>query len=144
MHIPGGIRRESVLHVASCGQGHDSDFLISKQVREIASKPSSKPKRIVRHLRYRIRNLVDEVHKQSAKRLARMVRKAERAIGSKMMRLRQHGLFIAYTSDLCSSVVVNEEQASNTYSCCGHAKRDLGGAKEYKMYSVNGANDALY
>lgn len=76
------------------------DLLISAQTKEQKSKRRSKLKRAVRRLRDRIRNLIDEVHKQLASYLARnydlvmipkfevsqMIRKADRKIASKTAR----------------------------------------------------------
>ncbi len=147
------------------------DQLISKQAKEQKSKRRCKLKRAARRLRTRIRNLVDEVHKQLAKFLAtnydlvlipsfnvsEMIRKGERCINSTTARqmvtcahyrFRQPLLFKCRQYG-CKVAVVNEAYTSKTCSCCGYVKYNLRGAKVFKCPScaavmdrdVNGAKN---
>ena len=139
------------------------DLLISSQIKEQKSRRRSKLKRAVRRLRDRIRNLIDEVHKQLASYLARnydlvmipkfevsqMIRKADRKIRSKTARQMATWAHYRFRQRLtfkcrqfgCKLAVVNEAYTSKTCSCCGHVKWNLGGAKTYKCGNCGAVMD---
>ena len=105
-------------------------------------------------LRDRIRNLIDEVHKQLAVHLGRsydlvmipkfevsqMIRKVGRKIGAKTARQMATWAHDRFRQRLtfkcrqfgCKVAIVNEAYTSKTCSCCGNVKYNLGGAKVYK------------
>jgi putative transposase len=138
------------------------DVLISKRAKEKDKKRRYHLKRAERRLRERVRNLVDEVHKQLAKYLASefdlvmlpkfevsgMVRKADRVLRSKTVRqmmatwahyrFRQRLLFKARQLGRCRVALVDEAWTSKTCSACGLLNRKLGAAKTYVCHRARG------
>ena len=130
------------------------DRMISNRDKNKKSRKRCKINRVIKRLRIRIKNLVEEVHKQLAKFLAfnydviiipkfevsGMIRKCERKIGNKSVRqmlcwnhynFRQRLIFKC--RQLGSKViVVNEAWTSKTCSNCGYIKHNLGGNKQFR------------
>ncbi len=140
------------------------DRLVSKQQNEPKSARRCKLKRAVRRARERIRNLINEVHKQLAVHLARnydlvmlpkfevskMVQKSKRNIGSGTARqmatwahyrFRQRLVFKCRQHGRCKVALVNEAYTSKTCSCCGVLKSDLGGQKTFVCDSCGSTMD---
>jgi putative transposase len=148
------------------------DRIISKQSKE-RSRMKFRLKRVERRMRFKIRNLIDEVHKQLAKHLSthydlilipkfetsQMVKKGSRNIGSKSVRqmlcwshfrFRERLLFKCreYGSNVA---VVDESWTSKTCSGCGLLDHNLGSKKVYWCRGcgltidrdVNGAKNIL-
>ena len=139
------------------------DLLLSKIGLEPKSKRRYALKRASRRLRRRIRNLVDEIHKQLASHLARnydmimiptfetsqMVNRQGRKIRTKTARQMmcwshfrfKQRLFTKCRQHGSKAVVVNEAYTSKTCSCCGHLKWNLGGSKVYKCSHCHSVMD---
>ena len=139
------------------------DKLISRQQKAERSRERCSLRRASFRIRRRIRNMVDEVHKQLAKHLAsqydlvlipvfevsRMVRRLNRKIGSKTVRQMAcwgHFRFRERLSFKCRQlgaklVVVNESYTSKTCSCCGYEKTNLGGSKVFRCDVVMDRDD---
>jgi len=148
------------------------DKVISKQTK---SKPVLKYrlKRVERRLRLKIRNLVEELHKQLAKYLSsqydliiipkfetsQMVKKGQRKISSRSVRqmmcwahyrFRERLLFKSRENG-AKVAVVDESWTSKTCSCCGKLDHNLGGKKTYTCRycsaiidrDINGAKNIL-
>ncbi len=116
---------------------------------------------VVRRARERIRNLINEVHKQLAVHLARnydlvmlpkfevskMVQKSKRNIGSGTARqmatwahyrFRQRLVFkcLQQLHGRCKVALVNKAHTSKTCSRCGVLKSDLGGQKTFVVVTL--------
>ena len=135
------------------------DKMISQKDRQMRSKMKYRISRVIKRTRNRIRNLIDEVHKQLAKFLAvsydliilpefetsHMIRKLNRKIGSKSARsmvtwahYRFRQRVICKARQFGSKVVlVDESYTSKTCSSCGNIKHDLGAAKQYRCLTCD-------
>ena len=135
--------------------GVEQDRLISKHNnKETRSRRRCHLKRAVRRLRTRVQNIVNEVHKQLVKHLAKtydlimipsfevsqMVRKQDRKIHSttaRQMITWAHYRFRERLIHKCRQygskvAVVNEAFTSKTCSCCGSLNNKLGSSKVFK------------
>lgn len=148
-----------VIHVAPqdfkkiCRLTISLDKLISRKARQPTSKKKYRIGRAMRRAQKRIRNLIDEVHKQLAKFLAtefdlillpvfntsKMIRKRDRKIQAKSVRamttwahyrFRQRLIFKAQQYG-AKVALVDESFTSKTCSSCGALNHTLGSAKTF-------------
>ena len=153
------VSASSVLHVAPGDMSHVFQlcYALDKLVGRItrADKDSSKRSFLSKsadRLRKKIRNTIDEVHKQLAKYLvynydvvflpkfetSQMIRKVDRKIGTKSARamavwshyrFRQRLIHKCRMNGTCKVLLCNEAWTSKTCSCCGRLHHTLGRAK---------------
>lgn len=123
--------------------------------KEVGAKKRYRMKKAGRRIHFRIRNLVDELHKKLVRWLClhhtvvllpkfdtqQMVRRGRRKLRSKTARMmmtwshfrfRQRLLFKAKEYPWCKVMICREEYTSKTCGACGNIHRDLGGNKEFK------------
>ena len=129
---------------------------IDKLQSELSKTPNKKLQSILNSLRTKVRNKVDDLHKQTASYLlkryrvvvvgdlnlnGRCVRKENRNIPKKVARalnVLAHGKFrdyLKYRASLTSGRIViiqNEAYTSKTCGACGHIHKDLGTSKVFR------------
>lgn len=137
--------------------------MVSEKAAEEKSKRRSNLARSIRRENDRIRNLIDEVHKQLALHLARnydlviipkfevgqMIRKADRKISSVTARQMATWAHYRFRERLifkcrqlgCKVAVVNEAYTSKTCSCCGNVKENLKGERVYRCIPCGAVMD---
>src|SRR3989338_4379727 len=130
------------------------DKLVSKKAKETKSKKRSSMKRAIRRMQVRLRNRINEVHKQLVKFLvtnydlillpsfntSQMVSKKDRKIRSETVRTMLtwfHSRFkerLLFKCDITGSkvIIVDEAYTSKTCGVCGTLNWGLGGNKVFK------------
>lgn len=133
------------------------DKLMSRKSKCTNRLQRQKMSKAARRMRTKIRNLIDEAHKQVASYLTKhygtiflptfetsqMVQKTRRKIRSKTARAMltwAHYRFKVFLKqkavlNCCTVVDVTEEYTSKTCTCCGHIHQKLGGSKTFKCPS---------